>query len=149
MESTDSLTNSANNTGPSPPKRVRLDKYDANEKESRSMFLERWKEQERYIDHLESRLNQLQKSIESDERLKEKDAECKKLKSMLNYRFLTKTTQQQTLVSSLFNQNRLIKINIPETNSHLNFNHFQGTNARHYASTSIDTFKTNIFGSIS
>lgn len=98
MESTESLTNSSNNAGPSPPpKRVRLDKYDANEKESRSMFLERWKEQERYIDHLESRLNQLQKSIESDERLKEKDAECKKLRSMLNYRFLTKSTQQQTL----------------------------------------------------
>ncbi|CAF4407521.1 unnamed protein product, partial [Adineta steineri] len=58
--------------------------------------LERWKEQEIYIDYLESRLNQFEQSIDSNERVREKEAECKKLKSMLNYGFLTKTTQQQS-----------------------------------------------------
>ena len=81
-----------------PPKRVRLESEDLFEKASRSRLSEYWKEQDSYIDYLESRVNQLQQSIDSNERLREKETECKKLKSMLNYRFLTKTTQQQSLV---------------------------------------------------
>lgn len=98
MDITNNLSNSNTNAASTAPKRVRLDNDDWIEKESRSRLLERWKEQDLYIDHLELRLSQLQQSIESNERLREKETECKKLKSMLNYRFLTKTTQQQSLV---------------------------------------------------
>ena len=98
MDITNNLSNSNTNAASAPPKRVRLESDDWFEKESRSRLLERWKEQDLYIDHLELRLSQLQQSIESNERLREKETECKKLKSMLNYRFLTKTTQQQSLV---------------------------------------------------
>ena len=99
MDITNNLINSNTITSSTnPPKRVRLESDDWIDKAPRSRLLERWKEQDLYIDYLELRLNQLQPSIESTERLREKEAECKKLKSMLNYRFLTKTTQQQSLV---------------------------------------------------
>ncbi|CAF1151334.1 unnamed protein product [Adineta ricciae] len=80
-----------------PLKRVRLESDDWCEKTPRSRLLERWKEQDLYIDYLESRVHQLQQSIDSNELVREKEAECNKLKSLLNYRFLTKTTQQQAL----------------------------------------------------
>ncbi len=99
MDITNSLLNSNTVTSTNPPKRVRIESDDWIDKTPRSRLLERWKEQDLYIDYLESRLNQLQQSIDSNERLREKEAECKKLKSMLNYRFLTKTTQQQSLVN--------------------------------------------------
>ena len=99
MDSTKKLNNINSVTSSPTPKRVRLENEDWTENGSRSRLLERWKEQDLYIDHLESRINQLQQSTESNERLREKDVECKKLKSMLNYRLLTKTTQQQTLVN--------------------------------------------------
>ena len=98
MDITNNLINSNTNAASTAPKRVRFESDDWIEKESRSRQLERWKEQDLYVDHLELRLSQLQQSIESNERLREKEAECKKLKSMLNYRFLTKTTQQQSVV---------------------------------------------------
>jgi hypothetical protein len=91
------ITSSSSSTTNS-PKRVRIESDDWIDKAPRSRLLENWKEQDLYIDYLELRLNQLQQSIESNERLREKEIECKKLKSMLNYRFLTKTTQQQSLV---------------------------------------------------
>ncbi|CAF0739979.1 unnamed protein product [Rotaria sordida] len=98
MDITNNLSNSNTITSSTnPPKRVRLETDDWIDKAPRSRLLERWKEQDSYIDYLESRLHQLQQSIESNERLREKEAECKKLKSMLNYRLLTKTTQQQAL----------------------------------------------------
>ncbi|CAF3343415.1 unnamed protein product [Rotaria sp. Silwood1] len=92
LSNSNTITSSTN-----PPKRVRLESDDWIDKAPRSRLLERWKEQDSYIDYLELRLHQLQQSIESNERLREKEAECKKLKSMLNYRFLSKTTQQQSL----------------------------------------------------
>jgi hypothetical protein len=99
MDLTNNLINSNNKTSSTnTPKRVRIESDDWIDKAPRSRLLENWKEQDLYIDYLELRLNQLQQSIESNERLREKEAECKKLKSMLNYRFLTKTTQQQSLV---------------------------------------------------
>lgn len=99
MDITNNLSNPNTITSSiNPPKRVRLESDDWIDKAPRPRVLERWKEQESYIDYLESRLNQLQQSIESNELLREKETECKKLKSMLKYRFLTKTTQQQTLV---------------------------------------------------
>ncbi len=99
MDLTNNLINSNTITSSTnPPKRVRIENDDWIDKAPRSRLLERWKEQNLYIDYLESRLSQLQQSIESDERFREKEVECKKLKSMLNYRFLTKTTQQQSLV---------------------------------------------------
>jgi chromosome segregation ATPase len=91
--------NSNTITSTNPPKRVRIESDDWIDKAPRSRLLERWKEQDLYIDYLESRLNKLQQSIESNERLREKEAECRKLKSTLNYRFLTKTTQQQSFVN--------------------------------------------------
>jgi hypothetical protein len=100
MDITNSLVNSNIVTSTNPPKRVRIESDDWIDKTTpRSRLLERWKEQDLYIDYLESRVNQLQQSIESNERLRENEAECRKLKSMLNYRFLTKTTQQQSLVN--------------------------------------------------
>jgi hypothetical protein len=99
MDLTNNLINSNTTTSSTnPPKRVRIESDDWIDKAPRSRLLERWKEQDLYIDHLELRLHQLQQSIESNELLREKDTECKKLKSMLNYRFLTTTTQQQSLV---------------------------------------------------
>jgi len=99
MDLTNNLINSNTITSSTnPPKRVRIESDDWIDKAPRSRLLENWKEQDLYIDYLELRLNQLQQSIELNERLREKEAECKKLKSMLNYRFLTKTTQQQSLV---------------------------------------------------
>ncbi|UJR34015.1 hypothetical protein I4U23_021429 [Adineta vaga] len=100
MDLTNNLINS--NTTPSttttnPPKRVRIESDDWSDKTPRSRLLERWKEQDVYIDYLELRLHQLQQSIDSNEFIREKEAECNKLKSMLNYRFLTKTSQQQSL----------------------------------------------------
>jgi hypothetical protein len=112
MDITNNLLNSNTITSTNPPKRVRIESDDWIDKAPRSRLLERWKEQDLYIDYLESRLKQLQQSIESNEHLHEKDAECKKLKSMLNYRFLTKTTQQQSLV------------NKSKQNIHLNFSGF-------------------------
>ncbi|CAF3645578.1 unnamed protein product [Rotaria socialis] len=98
MDITNNISNSNTITSTTnTPKRVRLESEDWIDKAPRSRLLERWKEQDSYIDYLESRLQQLQQSIESNERLREKETECKKLKSMLNYRFLTKTTQQQSL----------------------------------------------------
>ncbi|CAF2117805.1 unnamed protein product [Rotaria magnacalcarata] len=98
MDITNNISNSNTITSTTnTPKRVRLESEDWIDKTPRSRLLERWKEQDSYIDYLESRLHQLQQSIESNERLREKETECKKLKSMLNYRFLTKTTQQQSL----------------------------------------------------
>ncbi len=99
MDITHSLVNSNTITSTNPPKRVRLESDDWIDKAPRSRLSERWKEQDLYIDYLESCFNQLQQSIESNERLRENEAECRKLKSMLNYRFLTKTTQQQSLVN--------------------------------------------------
>jgi hypothetical protein len=99
MDITNNLLNSNTVTSTNPPKRVWIESDDWIDKTPRSRLLERWKEQDLYIDYLESRLNQLQQSIESNERLREKEAECKKLKSMLNYSFLTKTTQQQSLIN--------------------------------------------------
>lgn len=78
-----------------PPKRIRLANDDWFDKAPRSQILEYWKQQDLYIDYLETRLNQLQQPIDTNEHLREKETECKKLKSMLNYRILTKTTQQQ------------------------------------------------------
>jgi hypothetical protein len=108
MDITNNLINSntttttiTTTTTSTPPKRVRIESDDWIDKAPRSRLTERWKEQDLYIDYLELRLNQLQQSIESNERLREKEAECKKLKSMLNYRFLTKTTQQQSLVKKI------------------------------------------------
>ena len=99
MDLTNNLINSNTITSTTnPPKRVRIESDDWIDKTSRARLLEYWKEQDSYIDYLELRLNQLQQSIDSNERLREKETECKKLKSMLNYRFLTKTTQQQSLV---------------------------------------------------
>jgi hypothetical protein len=100
MDLTNNLINSNTITSSStnPPKRVRIESDDWIDKAPRSRLLENWKEQDLYIDYLELRINQLQQSIESNEHLREKEAECKKLKAMLNYRFLTKTTQQQSLV---------------------------------------------------
>jgi len=99
MDLTNNLINSSTITSTTnPPKRVRIESDDWIDKTSRPRLLEYWKEQELYIDYLELRLNQLQQSIDSNERLREKETECKKLKSMLNYRVLTKTTQQQSLV---------------------------------------------------
>jgi hypothetical protein len=98
MDLTNNLINSNTITSTiNPPKRIRFETDDWIDKTSRSRLLEYWKEQDLYIDYLELRLNQLQQSIDSNERLREKETECKKLKSMLNYRFLTKTTQQQSL----------------------------------------------------
>ena len=98
MDISNNLNNSnAIATTTNPPKRVRIESDDWIDKAPRSRLLERWKEQDLYIDHIESRLHELQQAIESNERLREKEAECKKLKSMLNYRFLTKTTQHQSL----------------------------------------------------
>jgi len=98
MDLTNNLINSNTITSSiNPPKRIRIESDDWFDKAPRSRLLEYWKEQDLYIDYLELRLNQLQQSIESNERLREKETECKKLKSMLNYRFLTKTTQQQSL----------------------------------------------------
>jgi hypothetical protein len=99
MDITNNLLNLNTVTSTNPLKRVRIESDDWIDKAPRSRLLERWKEQDLYIDYLESRLNQLQQSIESNERLREKEAECKKLKSMLSYRFLTKTTQQQSLIN--------------------------------------------------
>ncbi|CAF1116498.1 unnamed protein product [Adineta steineri] len=96
MDITNKLVHSNTISSINPPKRVRIESDDWIDKASRSRFLERWKEQEIYIDYLESRLNQFEQSIDSNERVREKEAECKKLKSMLNYGFLTKTTQQQS-----------------------------------------------------
>lgn len=99
MDLSNNLINSTTVTSTTnPPKRIRLESDDWIEKAPRPRLLEYWKEQETYIDYLESRVNQLQQSIDSNERVREKETECKKLKSMLNYRFLTKTTQQQSLV---------------------------------------------------
>jgi len=110
MDLTNNLLNSNTITSSTnPPKRVRIESDDWIDKAPRSRLLENWKEQDLYIDYLELRLNQLQQSIESNERLREKEIECKKLKSMLNYRFLTKTTQQQSLV-----KRKKEKINIKE-----------------------------------
>src|SRR4051812_45626953 len=100
---TNTITSSTN-----PPKRIRIESDDWFEKASRSRLLDIWKEQDLYIDYLELRLNQLQQSIDSNERLREKEVECKKLKSMLNYRFLTKTTQQQSLVKRRKSSERYI-----------------------------------------
>jgi hypothetical protein len=86
----------ANSNTLNPPKRVRIETDDWLDKAPRSRLLERWKEQELYIDYLESRLKQFHPS---NERLHEKEVECRKLKAMLNYRYLTKTTQQQTFVN--------------------------------------------------
>lgn len=95
MDITNNLNNSNTITSSTnPPKRVRLESDDWIDKGLRPRLLERWKEQDLYIDHLELRLHQLQ---QSNELLREKEAECKKLKSLLNYRVLTKTTQQQSL----------------------------------------------------
>jgi hypothetical protein len=99
MDIPHSLVNSNTVTSTNSPKRVRIESDDWIDKAPRSRLLERWKEQDLYIDYLELRLNQLQQSIESNEHFREKEAECRKLKSMLNYRFLTKTTQQQSLVN--------------------------------------------------
>jgi hypothetical protein len=103
MDLTNNLINShtitSSSSSTNPPKRVRIESDDWIDKAPRTRLLENWKEQDLYIDYLEIRLNQLQQSIESNERLREKEVECKKLKSMLNYRFLTKTTQQQSLVN--------------------------------------------------
>ena len=99
MDLSNNLINSTTVTSTTnPPKRIRLESDDWIEKTPRSRLLEYWKDQDTYIDYLESCLNQLQQSIDSNERVREKETECKKLKSMLNYRFLTKTTQQQSLV---------------------------------------------------
>ena len=102
MDLTNNLINSttipSSSSATNPPKRIRIESDDWIDKAPRSRVLEYWKEQDLYIDYLELRLNQLQQSIESNERLREKETECKKLKSMLNYRILTKTTQQQSLV---------------------------------------------------
>ncbi|CAF1248085.1 unnamed protein product [Adineta steineri] len=98
MDLTNNLSNSTTITSSiNPPKRVRIESDDWIDKAPRSRLLERWKEQDLYIDYLELRLHQLQQSIESNDIVREKETECKKLKSMLNYRFLTKTTQQQSL----------------------------------------------------
>jgi hypothetical protein len=99
MDITNNLSNLNPLTSINPPKRVRIESDDWIDKAPRSSLLERWKEQDSYIDYLELRLNQLQQSIDSNELLREKEIECKKLKSMLNYRFLTKTIQQQSLVN--------------------------------------------------
>lgn len=101
MDISNNLNNSTNITPQSttnPPKRVRIDNDDSFEKAPRSRLLEQWKEQDSYIDYLETRLNQLQQSIDTNEHLRNKETECKKLKSTLNYRILTKTTQQQAFV---------------------------------------------------
>lgn len=99
MDLSNNLINSTTVTSTTnPPKRIRLESDDWFEKASRSRLLESWKEQETYVDYLESLVHQLQQSSDSNERVREKEIECKKLKSMLNYRFLTKTTQQQSLV---------------------------------------------------
>ncbi|CAF1243432.1 unnamed protein product [Adineta steineri] len=98
MDLTNNLSNSTTITSSiNPPKRIRIESDDWIDKAPRSRLLERWKEQDLYIDYLELRLHQLQQSIESNDIVREKETECKKLKSMLNYRFLTKTTQQQSL----------------------------------------------------
>ena len=109
MDITNNLTNTTTIASSTAPKRVRIESDDWIDKESRQRLSERWKEQDLYIDHLELRLNQLQQSIDSNERLHEKELECKKFKSMLNYRILTKTTPQQSLVIRyfLFNDNHL------------------------------------------
>ncbi|CAF0936401.1 unnamed protein product [Didymodactylos carnosus] len=82
------------------PKRIRLDEDDIDHS-PRARLIERWKEQELYIDYLEQRLIKIEnfddKQRESQTKLDEKSNECKKLKAMLNYRFLTKTTQHQSL----------------------------------------------------
>ena len=101
MDITNRPANSTPNTSINSPKRVRIENDDWIEKTSRSSVFERWKEQDLYIDYLESRLNQLQKTINSNERLREKEIECRKLKPMLNYRCLTKTTEQQSFVNKL------------------------------------------------
>jgi len=101
MDITNNLSNSTTSNASSstvgPPKRIRIENDDWIDKESRQRLLERWKEQDLYIDHLELRISQLQKTIDSNEFLREKEGECKKLKSMLNYQILTKTTPQQSL----------------------------------------------------
>jgi hypothetical protein len=99
MDINNHLINSNTIASSTAPKRIRIESDDWIDKESCSRLLERWKEQDLYIDHLELCVSQLQQAIESNERLREKEAECKKLKSMLNYRFLTKTTPQQSLVT--------------------------------------------------
>lgn len=113
MDLTNNLTNSNTITSSTnPPKRIRFESDDYIDKAPRPRLLEHWKEQDLYIDHLELRINQLQQSIESNERLREKETECKKLKAMLNYRFLTKTTQQQSLVRRRRRRKKQFNINL-------------------------------------